>query len=307
MSDVDTPHEDAHPAATRAGIVTVVGRPNAGKSTLLNRIVGEKLAITSEKPQSTRDRVVGIRTDGGVQMVFFDTPGLLEPRYALHEAMRATALEALRDADVVVYLADAQQGIPVPIAEAAGLSSPPRAPTVLALNKIDLLDAEAIAALRAAVPDAELVSAATGAGVDQLVRQLGGRLPAGPFLYPEDEISTQSMRFFVAELIRETALEQLGDEVPYSLACEIDEYREAASPVYIRAVLYVERESQKGIVIGARGARLREIGRVARGKVEALVGGAVYLDLWVKVLPNWRRDPRALRRFGYNLQRGTTP
>jgi GTP-binding protein Era len=300
------PPADVQPT-TRAGIVTVVGRPNAGKSTLLNRLVGEKLAITSEKPQSTRDRVVGIRTENGVQMVFFDTPGLLAPRYALHEAMHATALEALRDADVIVYLADGQQGLPVPLAEAAGLRHPPGAHTILAVNKVDLLGPEALDALRAAAPDAEFVSAATGSGIDALVSRVADRLPAGPFLYPEDEISTQSMRFFVAELIRETALEQLGEEVPYSLACEIDEYREAAKPVYIRAVLYVERESQKGIVIGARGARLRDIGRVARGKVETLVGGAVYLDLWVKVLPNWRRDPRALRRFGYNLQPGKTP
>jgi len=124
-------------------------------------------------------------------------------------------------------------------------------------------------------------------------------LPTSPFLYPEDELSTQTVRFFVSELVRETALEQLGEEVPYSLACEIDEFREAASPIYIRAVLYVERESQKGIVIGAKGARLRDIGRAARAKIEALVGEPVYLDLWVKVLPNWRRDERALRRFGY--------
>ena len=295
------------PATTRAGIVTVVGRPNAGKSTLLNRIVGEKLAITSEKPQSTRDRVVGIRTEGPVQMVFYDTPGLLEPRYALHEAMRATALEALRDADVVVYLVDAQQGTAPPLAEAAGLTAAPRAPVLLALNKVDLLDDAARERLATAVPGAHLVSAATGAGVDALLRAASAQLPESPFLYPEDEISTQSMRFFVAEMIRETALEQLGEEVPYSLACEIDEYREASSPVYIRAVLYVERESQKGIVIGARGARLREIGRVARAKVETLVGGPVYLDLWVKVLPNWRRDPRALRRFGYQPQHGTPP
>jgi GTP-binding protein Era len=292
------------PPATRAGIVTVVGRPNAGKSTLLNRLVGEKLAITSEKPQSTRDRVVGIRTEGGVQMIFFDTPGLLAPRYALHQAMQATALEALRDADVIVYLADAQHGLPEPLTAAAGLTAPPRAPTLLALNKLDLLTSAAVEELRAAAGDAVFLSAATGSGVDELLARVADRLPSGPFLYPEDEISTQSMRFFVAELIRETALEQLGDEVPYSLACEVDEYREAATPVYIRAVLYVERESQKGIVIGARGARLRDIGRVARGKVETLVGGAVYLDLWVKVLPNWRRDPRALRRFGYHLQQG---
>jgi GTP-binding protein Era len=283
-------------------MVAVVGRPNAGKSTLLNRVVGEKLAITSPKPQSTRDRVVGIRTEGATQMVFVDTPGLLEPRYALHEVMRASALEALRDADVVVYLADAQDGAPVPLVDAARLAVPPRSPVLVVLNKADLLEPEALAQLTAERPDALAVSAATGQGVDDLLSRVAELLPMSPFLYPEDEISTQSMRFFVAELVRETALEQLGDEVPYSVACEVEEYREAASPVYIRAVLYVERDSQKGIVIGARGARLREIGKVARGKVEALVGAPVYLDLWVKVLPNWRRDARALRRFGYHLQ-----
>ncbi len=303
MSSPPSHEPAAAPAGQpRAGMVAVVGRPNAGKSTLLNRVVGEKLAITSPKPQSTRDRVVGIRTSGDTQMVFVDTPGLLEPRYALHEAMRASALEALRDADVVVYLADAQEGVPVPLEEAARLTAPPRAPVLTALNKVDLLDDSAVERLLAERPDAFAVSAGTGQGVDELLARVAERLPRSPFLYPEDEISTQSMRFFVAELVRETALEQLGDEVPYSIACEVEEYREAAQPVYIRAVLYVERDSQKGIVIGARGSRLREIGRVARVKVEALVGAPVYLDLWVKVLPNWRRDARALRRFGYTLQ-----
>lgn len=290
-------------APTRAGIVTVVGRPNAGKSTLLNRLVGEKLAITSAKPQSTRDRVVGIRSEAGVQMVFFDTPGLLEPRYALHEAMRATAQDALRSADVVVYLGDARDGVPPPLAEAAALAGAPAAPVVLALNKVDMLEADRRAAIGQAAPHAQLISALTGEGIPTLLTTLSGLLPISPFLYPEDELSTQSVRFFTTELIRETALEQLGDEVPYSIACEVDEFRESTSPVYIRAVLYVERESQKGIVIGAKGVRLREIGRVARGKIESLVGGAVFLDLWVKVLPNWRRDERALRRFGYTASR----
>jgi len=301
----ESPAELPPPSSTRAGIVTVVGRPNAGKSTLLNRVVGEKLAITSEKPQSTRDRVVGIRSEGGVQMVFFDTPGLLEPRYALHAAMRSTALEALRDADVIVYLADAQDGPPAPLADVTGFISPARAPVLVVLNKIDLLATGERARLLSTVPGAHLVSASTGEGVDGLLEQVASLLPESAFLYPEDEISTQTVRFFAAELVRETALEQLGEEVPYSIACEIEEFREAAVPIYIRAVLYVERESQKGIVIGARGARLREIGRVARGKIEALVGGAVYLDLWVKVLPNWRRDTRALRRFGYTPQQGS--
>jgi GTP-binding protein Era len=284
---------------TRAGIVTVVGKPNAGKSTLLNRIVGEKLSITSPKPQSTRDRVVGIHTADDAQMVLLDTPGLLEPKYALQEAMRGIALEALRDADVVAYLVDATEGSPPSIAEAARLDAPPRAPVLLVLNKIDALDADALASLRARHPDAVFVSATRGDGVESLLEALRARLPESPYLYPEDEISTQTMRFFASELVRETALEQLEEEVPYSVACEVEEFREDRSPVYIRAVLYVERESQKRILIGAKGARIREIGRVARGKIEALIGAPAYLDLWIKVLANWRRNPRSLRRFGF--------
>ena len=287
---------------TRAGIVTVVGKPNAGKSTLLNRIVGEKLAIVSDKPQSTRDRVVGIRTTADVQMVVLDTPGLLNPRYELHRAMRTTALRALTDADVIVYLADAMERVPPPLVEAADLTAPPRAPVVTVLNKVDALRPVERDELREALPEARFVSALTGEGVDALLDELGKALPEGPFLYPEDEISTASVRFFVAELVRETALEQLDEEVPYSLACVVEEFREGQAPVYIRTVLYVERESQKRILIGSGGQRIRDIGRAARAKIEPLVGSAVYLDLWVKVLPNWRKSDSALRRFGYRHQ-----
>jgi GTPase len=286
---------------SRAGIVTVVGKPNAGKSTLLNRIIGEKLAIVSEKPQSTRDRIVGIRTSDDVQMIVLDTPGLLNPRYELHRAMRTTALRALRDADVIVYLADATERVPVPLAEAADLESPPSAPVVTVLNKVDAIRPAERVELQHALPDARFVSALTGEGVEALLAELASALPEGPFLYPEDEISTAPVRFFVAELVRETALEQLDEEVPYSLACEVEEFREGQTPLYIRTVLYVERESQKRILIGAGGQRIREIGRIARGKVEKFVGTPVYLDLWVKVLPNWRKSDRALRRFGYRL------
>ena len=286
----------------RAGIVTVVGKPNAGKSTLLNRIVGEKLAIVSDKPQSTRDRVVGIRTTADVQMVVLDTPGLLNPRYELHRAMRTTALRALTDADVIVYLADAMERVPPPLVEAADLTAPPRAPVVTVLNKVDALRPVERDELREALPEARFVSALTGEGVDALLDELGKALPEGPFLYPEDEISTASVRFFVAELVRETALEQLDEEVPYSLACVVEEFREGQAPVYIRTVLYVERESQKRILIGSGGQRIRDIGRAARAKIEPLVGSAVYLDLWVKVLPNWRKSDSALRRFGYRHQ-----
>jgi len=311
----------------KAGIVTVVGKPNAGKSTLLNRVVGEKLSIVSPKPQSTRDRIVGIRTVNDIQMIILDTPGLLEPRYALQQSMRGTALAALADADVVLYLADGTEGRPAPLAEVAHLETPPRAPVILAINKADLLSEtkrdELAAALDAGEGDAHqnnpgasateargrrvrFVSAATGEGIDELLATLAEFLPESPYLYPEDDISTQTVRFFVAELIRETALEQLSDEVPYSVACEIEEFREAQSPVYIRAVLHVERESQKRILIGAGGQRVRSIGRAARAKIEALVGASVYLDLWVKVLPNWRRSAPALRRLGFQLP-GETP
>jgi len=170
-----------------------------------------------------------------------------------------------------------------------------------ALNKVDAIRPVEREELLEALPDARFISALTGEGVEALLADLGARLPESPFLYPEDEISTASVRFFVAELVRETALEQLDEEVPYSLACEVEEFREERTPIYIRTVLYVERESQKRILIGSGGQRIRDIGRAARAKVEAFVGAAVYLDLWVKVLPNWRKSDSALRRFGYRL------
>ncbi len=286
---------------TRAGIVTLAGKPNVGKSTLLNRMVGQKLSITSEKPQSTRERVVGIHTTGDTQMVVLDTPGLLEPRYRLQQAMRTAASRALEDADVIVYLSDAREGVPVPLSEAADLTSAPNAPVLTVVNKIDALPAHRAQELRLAMPDAHFISALNGEGVVQLQEAVVERLPMSPFLYPDDEVSTQSLRFFAGELIRETALEQLGEEVPYSVACVIEEFREDRSPVYVRALIYVERESQKRIIIGAKGSRIRAIGESARAKIEALVGEQVYLDLWVKVSANWRRDAGALERFGYRV------
>jgi len=286
---------------TRAGIVTVVGKPNAGKSTLLNRIVGQKLSIVSPKPQSTRDRIVGIRTDDETQMVVLDTPGLLDPAYPLQRAMRATSLEALDDADVIIYVADATEGEPAPLERAAGLSAPPQPPILIALNKIDALDLAQRSRLEKQCGDAKFISALNGEGIEDLLASTSTLLPESPFLYPADEISTQAVRFFVSELIRETALEQLEDEVPYSVASEVEEYREDRSPVYIRAVIYVERESQKRILIGAKGERIREIGRASRTKIEDFIGAPVYLDLWVKVLSNWRKNADALRRLGYRL------
>jgi GTPase len=285
----------------KTGIVTVAGKPNAGKSTLLNRIVGQKLAITSQKPQSTRDRVVGIHTTPEMQMVVFDTPGLLEPKYELQESMRSTAVRALHEADVIVYLADASNGAPPPLHEAAGLADEPRARIIEVLNKSDMLPPERREMLRTERPDSLQISALTGEGVKDLMATITESLPESPFLYPDEDISTQSVRFFVAEMIRETVLEQLHDEVPYSVAVGIEEFREGRSPLYIRAVVYVERDSQKRIVIGSKGTRIREVGQAARKKIETFTGQSVYLDLWVKVVPNWRRDTAALERFGYHM------
>jgi len=287
----------------RAGIVTVAGKPNVGKSTLLNRIVGQKLSITSPKPQSTRDRIVGIYTSDDAQLVILDTPGLLNPKYPLQQAMRSTAVRALEEADVIIYLADATEGMPPSLSEAAELTTPPTAAVIVALNKSDALNPvrrEELASNDGVV----LVSALTGDGVPDLMSRVARLLPESPFLYPEDEISTQPVRFFVAELVRETVLEQLHDEVPYSVAVQIEEFREGRSPLYIRAVIYVERDSQKAIIIGGKGARIKSIGEAARKKSETFLGEKVYLDLWVKVLPNWRKNPGSLSRFGYQLATG---
>ena len=288
---------------TRAGIVTVAGKPNAGKSTLLNRLVGQYLAMTSPKAQSTRDRIVGIRTADDVQMVILDTPGLLEPKHALHRSMRAAALDALGEADVIVYLVDVAHDMVAPLEEVAGLEKPPRAPVLLVLNKADVLRKGQRRQLSELYPDAVYLSALTGDGVPALLAAIAERLPESPFLYPADDLSTQHLRFFAREAVREAALEQLDEEVPHALACEIEEFRETTTPVYIRAVLHVERDSQKRILIGSGGQRIKTIGAAARKRIEALVGSAVYLDLWVKVLPNWRRNPAALERFGYSLPR----
>jgi GTPase len=287
----------------RAGIVTVAGKPNVGKSTLLNRIVGQKLSITSPKPQSTRDRVVGIHTTDDAQMVILDTPGLLNPRYPLQQAMRSAAVRALEDADVIVYVADATEGHPPPLSEAAEIQKPLKAPILVALNKSDALNTNRRDAL-ASDDDVILISALTGDGIPELMKRIAAMLPESPFLYPEDEISTQPVRFFAAELVRETVLEQLHDEVPYSVAVQIEEYREDRSPLYIRAVIYVERDSQKAIIIGSKGAQIRKIGESARKKIETFTGQKVYLDLWIKVLANWRKNPGVLSRFGYQLATG---
>ncbi len=281
---------------TRCGTIVLAGRPNVGKSTLLNALVGEHLAIVSPKPQSTRLPVVGLLTKEDTQYIFTDSPGLLEPEYQLHEVMRAAARRAIDDAEVIAYLHPLSEYPAPPLATVAGLAREPRSPIITVYTKSDVVGPSANPPVG---PSEVALSALTGDGLEALLAALRDRLPEGPFHYDPEELATQPLRFFAAEFIREAAFEQLHEELPYSVAAEIDEFREAAEPVYIRAVLYVERESQKGIVIGEGGRTIKALGAAARAKIEALLGRRVYLDLHVKVLPKWRRDELSLKRLGY--------
>ena len=276
----------------------LAGRPNVGKSTLLNALVGEHLAIVSPKPQSTRRPVVGVLTRDDTQYIFTDSPGLLEPEYRLQETMRAAAVRGIADAEVIAYLHPLSQHPAPDFQTVARLAQPPRAPVVTVYTKSDL-GPPAPALDQRRPPDAVVVSALTGAGLGQLLDRLRAELPEGPFHYDPAEMATQPTRFFAAEFVREAAFELLQEELPYSVAVEIDEFREATEPVYIRAVVYVERGSQKGIVIGQGGRTVKALGQAARAKIEALLGQRVFLELHVKVLPRWRRHEPSLKRLGY--------
>ena len=281
---------------TRCGVVALAGRPNVGKSSLLNALVGEHLGIVSPKPQSTRLPVVGILTAGETQFVFTDCPGLLDPAYRLQEVMRAAAVAALGDADVIAHLHPLAEQPAPPLHVVAGLAAAPRAPVLTVYTKADLVGPGA----RGPVPaDALAVSEVTGEGIAALRDRLARHLPESPFLYDAEQLAAQPMRFFAAEFVREAAFAELSEELPYSVTCVIEEYRESAEPAYIRAVVYVERESQKGIVIGREGRTIRAIGAAARERIEALTGSRVYLDLRVKVMAKWRRRDPALKRLGY--------
>lgn len=281
--------------ATRCGTVVLAGLPNVGKSSLLNALVGERLAIVSPKAQSTRVPVVGVLTRGDDQFIFTDPPGLLTPSYQLQERMREAALRAIADAEVIAHLHPLPEAPAPAFAAAAGLAAAPRVPVVTVYTKADLVPPERRPPLGAGLA----VSSTTGEGVDALLDALAERLPSGPFHYSPDEMATQPVRFFVSEYVREAAFEVLEEELPYSVACEIEEFRESETPTYIRATVYVERESQKGIVIGHQGRTIKAIGQAARARIEGLTGGPVFLDLNVKVLGNWRRQNGLLRRLGY--------
>jgi GTP-binding protein Era len=291
---------------TRSGFVALAGRPNVGKSTLVNAMVGQKVAIVSDKPQTTRRAIRGVVTVADqFQLVLTDLPGVQRPRDALTQRMQRRVESEVGEADAALFVVNGDQGVGGAgdrfIADALGAA---RVPVVIALNKVDRLDnPRTVKALQAAselLPDAEVfpLSARTGKGVAPLLDHLAGLLPEGPFYFPADEVSDQSEQVILAELVREQVLLRTRQEVPHAVEVQIDEIEERDGLVTVRALLWVETESQKGILIGSRGSMIKAIGTAARRELERELGGHVHLDLSVRVRRSWRGDDALLDRLG---------
>ncbi len=303
------------PEDHRSGFVAVLGKPNVGKSTLINAFVGQKIAIISPKPQTTRRRLRGILTLSQAQIIFIDTPGIHFPKNKLGEYMVKTATRALKDIDLALFMVDVSQPPTKEDEEIARLLIPRDpvgkgrpAPVILVLNKVDLLRPEREEAHREAYlalgefQEWLFLSATRGDNRERLLELIIEYLPLGPQYYPPDQVTDQEVRFMAAELIREQALEFLHQEVPHSVAVVVEEFQERREDLtYISATIYVEKTSQKGIVLGQEGKTVKRIGTAARREIEALLGKRVYLELWVKVSKKWRRDEGTLRRLGYVL------
>jgi len=300
---------DAATSKFRVGLCAIVGRPNVGKSTLLNLYVGAKVTIVSDKPQTTRRVVRGILTRPDAQIVFVDTPGIHRPIHPLGKFMVRSAVDVLDGIDVVVFVAD---GSKMPTREdediAEMLNERVQAPVLLALNKMDLLKRDAIGEITQAFfdlvkhADWMRLTATKQENADKLLELIVARLPEGPALYPEDEITDMPMQFLAGELVREQLLINTRQEIPHSIAVQVDEWEDRSPQLtYISATIWVEKDSQKAIVIGERGSMLKKVGAAARKEIEAWLGHQVYLELTVKVRPEWRRDDRLLRELGYTL------
>ena len=300
------PKETQPSTGYRSGFVAVVGRPNVGKSTLLNALLGHKVAIVSNKPQTTRNTIQCVLTLESAQIVFLDTPGLHKPLHKLGEYMVKSTFHALEDVDVVLWLVEMGRWTAVEEhiqGELAGVDQP----VILVANKVDQVTPEEQEAFLREITErrdfaAVLgVSALEGTHLPELVEAILDRLEEGPQYYPEDWITDHPERFVIAEFIREELLTRTEEEIPHSIAVDVDEIKEDTKKnlMRIRATIYVERESQKGIIIGKRGSMLKEVGTGARMQIEKLLGVKVYLDLWVKVKKDWRNKQGALREFGY--------
>lgn len=290
------------PEGHRSGYVALIGKPNVGKSTLMNALVGRKLSIVTAKPQTTRHRILGVLSADDYQVIFLDTPGIIKPRYRLQEAMMHAVDEAVGEADVLVFMADASRDEP----DTFSLERVADRPVLLILNKMDLIQKEKalplvhayteLRAFEAVVP----ISAATGYNLDVLLSEIVERLPPGPPFYPKDMVSEHPERFFVAEIIREKIFEQFREEIPYSTQVNIVTYEErSGGKDFIDAEIVVERDTQKGILIGKGGSALKKIGSDARKDIEVFVDHPVYLQLHVKVRAGWRDRDGFLRSYGY--------
>ena len=291
----------------KSGIITICGRPNVGKSTLTNALVGEKVAIVTNKPQTTRNRICGVRTRGESQFVFVDTPGLHKPRTRLGDYMVNVVKESVADVDAVMLLVEPIPNVGAPEEQLIARIKTLRCPAVLVINKVDTLDKkeklleviqtyEQAHQFQAVVP----ISAKTGEGVDELLDVLEGYLPQGPQLFPEDMTSDQPERQMMAEILREKLLLCLDKEIPHGTAVEITRFAERDDEVVeVEATIYCEKNSHKGIIIGKGGSMLKKVSTLARQDMERFMGTKVYLQTWVKVKENWRDNPAAIQNFGY--------
>jgi GTP-binding protein Era len=282
----------------KSGFVPIVGKPNVGKSTLLNRLVREKLAIVTPKPQTTRNRLLGILTTPEFQAVLVDTPGLIQPKYPLQKHMAKAAWIAAREGDLLLWLVD--------VRDKPSKLRNLKMPSILVINKVDLVqDKGTFLPLLAKYSDQGIfkelipVSALTGDGVEELLKLIEKYLPSGPLLYPPDRLTESSERFIASELIREKIFLLLKQEAPYGTAVKVEEYKEKKNAFYIEAIIFVEKRSQKGILIGRRGEMLKKVGQLSRLELEETLGKRVFLQLWVKIRKSWRRKKKDLRYLGY--------
>lgn len=291
----------------KSGFVAVVGRPNVGKSTLLNHMVGQKIAIVSDTPQTTRNRILGILTLPDAQVLFLDTPGIHKPQHKLGEYMVKSARGALREVDLILFVSDVTESVGPGERFILDMLKEEKTPVILVLNKVDLITKDKLLPIiskyssfrefTAIVP----VSALSGSNMDRLLSVIKDLLPEGPQYYPEDEVTDQPERVVAAEFIREKIFRLTREEIPHSTAVEVEEMKTRANgDVFLRATIYVERESQKGIIIGAKGSMLKEIGQQARLDMETVFGSRFFVDLWVKVKSDWRNKDGSLRMFGYD-------
>ena len=289
----------------RSGFVTIVGRPNVGKSTLMNALLGEKIAIVSDKPQTTRTKVMGIYNQPDAQVVFMDTPGIHRPRARLNEFMVKTAKDACEGVDLLIFMVEANNPGAPDDKEIADFISGLDTKAFLVINKMDLVKKESLLPIierySATGRFAEIipVSSLQKSNLDDLVETIVGHLPEGPKYFPDDELTDQPERSIAAEIIREKIFRMTKHEIPYSTAVVVDEMKDKGEIVYTRATIFVEKDSQKGIIIGEKGKMLKAIGQHAREDIERLLGVKVFLELWVKVKKDWREKPGALEEFGY--------